>query len=72
MSGDIIFGNLFDKINLSSNNINEYFKNINAYNTNIYDILTTIPKHNILMYIYLHRVKVEIFISFSLIFLLNR
>lgn len=51
MSGDIIFGNLFDKINLSSNNINEYFKNINAYNTNIYDILTTIPKYNILVYI---------------------
>lgn len=51
MSGDIIFENLIDKINLSSNNINEYFKNSDLYNTNIYDILSKIPKYNIIIYI---------------------
>lgn len=49
--GDIIFENLIDKINLSSNNINQYFEKIDLYNTNIYDILSKIPKYNIIIYI---------------------
>ena len=48
---DIIFQNLFHKINLSTNNINSYFENIDYYNTNFYDILSKNPKYNLIIYI---------------------
>ena len=47
----IIFQNIIDKVNTSTNNINSYFDNIDYYNTNIYDIYTKIPKSNIIIYI---------------------
>jgi hypothetical protein len=49
----IIFKNIIDKINTSSNNINNYFENIDSYNTNIYDILQKLPKDNIIIYIFI-------------------
>lgn len=63
--GDIIFKNIYDKINQSTKNINTYFDNIDYYNTNIYDILYKIPKYNIIIYILL------IFIIYSIINKLN-
>jgi len=57
----IIFQNIIDKINTSSNNINSYFKNSDYYNTNIYDIYTKIPKSNIIIYIFV------VFIVFNFI-----
>lgn len=48
-----IFKNLLNKINNSSNDINSYFKNYDLYNTNIYDILSKIPKYNIVVYIFI-------------------
>jgi len=48
-----IFKNLLNKINNSSDDINTYFKNSDLYNTNIYDILTKIPKYNIIVYIFI-------------------
>jgi hypothetical protein len=48
-----IFKNLLTKINNSSDDINTYFKNSDLYNTNIYDILTKIPKYNIIIYIFI-------------------
>ena len=57
----IIFQNIIDKINTSSNNINSYFNNIDYYNTNIYDIYTKIPKSNIIIYIFI------VFIVFNFI-----
>jgi uncharacterized protein YkuJ len=44
--GDIIFKNIYNKINQSTKNINNYFDNIDYYNINIYDILYKIPKYN--------------------------
>jgi len=57
----IIFQNIIDKINTSSNNINSYFENRDYYNTNIYDIYTKIPKSNIIIYIFI------VFIVFNFI-----
>jgi hypothetical protein len=57
----IIFQNIIDKINTSSNNINSYFENSDYYNTNIYDIYTKIPKSNIIIYIFI------VFIVFNFI-----
>jgi hypothetical protein len=57
----IIFQNIIDKINTSSNNINSYFENSDYYNTNIYDIYTKIPKSNIIIYIFI------VFILFNFI-----
>jgi hypothetical protein len=48
-----IFKNLLNKINNSSDDINSYFKNYDLYNTNIYDILSKIPKYNIVVYIFI-------------------
>ena len=50
---DIIFQNIIDKIDTSSNNINTYFSNLDYYNTNIYDIIYKIPKYNIIIYIFI-------------------
>lgn len=47
----IIFKNIIDKIGTSSSNINNYFENIDTYNTNIYDILSKLPKSNLIIYI---------------------
>lgn len=49
----IIFKNIIDKITTSSNNINNYFENIDSYNTNIYEILKKLPKDNIIIYIFI-------------------
>jgi len=57
----IIFQNVIDNVNTSTHNINSYFKNIDYYNTNIYDIYTKIPKSNIIIYILI------IFILFNFI-----
>jgi hypothetical protein len=57
----IIFQNIIDKVNTSSNNINSYFENSDYYNTNIYDIYTKIPKSNIIIYIFI------VFIVFNFI-----
>lgn len=57
----IIFQNIIDKVNTSSNNINSYFENSDYYNTNIYDIYTKIPKSNIIVYIFI------VFIVFNFI-----
>jgi len=57
----IIFQNIIDKVNTSTNNINSYFNNIDYYNTNIYDIYTKIPKSNIIIYIFI------VFIVFNFI-----
>ena len=48
-----IFKNLLDKVNNSSDHINTYFKNNDLYNNNIYDILSKIPKYNIIVYIFI-------------------
>ena len=48
-----IFKNLLDKVNNSSDDINTYFKNSDLYNTNIYEILSKIPKYNIIVYIFI-------------------
>ena len=47
----VIFQNIVDKINTSSENINSYFSNIDSYNTNLYDIFTKIPKYNVIIYV---------------------
>lgn len=56
---DIIFQNIIEKINKSSNNINSYFENIDYFNTNIYDVYTKLPKYKIILYI------LVVFIIFS-------
>lgn len=48
-----IFKNLLNKINNSSDDINTYFKNNDLYNNNIYEILSKIPKYNIVVYIFI-------------------
>ena len=48
-----IFKNLLNKINNSSDDINTYFKNDDLYNNNIYEILSKIPKYNIIVYIFI-------------------
>lgn len=48
---DLIFQNLLDKINLSSVNINSYFKNFQYYNLDAFNILTQLPPYFILIYI---------------------
>ena len=50
---DFIFGNIIEKITLSTDNINNYFKNIDYYNTNVYDIFTKLPNYNIIIYIFI-------------------
>lgn len=64
MSG-IIFENIINKINDSTQNINTYFDNIDLYNTNIYDIIDKIPKYNIVIYIFI------IFLIFNFVSRLN-
>ena len=51
MSENIIFKTIFDKINSSTDNINNYFENIDYYNTNIYDIIKKLPNYHIIIYI---------------------
>jgi hypothetical protein len=62
---DIIFHNIIDKIETSSNNINTYFSNQDLYNTNIYDIIYKIPKYNLIIYIFI------VFLLYSFINRLN-
>jgi hypothetical protein len=50
---NIIFKKIYDEVNVSATYINDYFNNIDYYNTNIYDILYKIPKYNIIVYILL-------------------
>ena len=61
----IIFENIINKINDSTQNINSYFENIDIYNTNIYDIIDKIPKYNIIIYIFI------IFLIFNFVSRLN-
>ena len=61
----IIFENIINKINNSTENINSYFENIDIYNTNIYDIIDKIPKYNIIIYIFI------IFLIFNFVSRLN-
>lgn len=60
---DFIFTDIIEKISLSSDNINNYFRNADYYNTNIYDIMTKLPAYNIIIYI---------FIIFIVFFILNK
>ena len=60
---DFIFTDIIEKITLSSDNINNYFRNADYYNTNIYDIITKLPAYNIVIYI---------FIIFIVFFILNK
>lgn len=62
---DIIFKNVLDNINKTSNNINNYFDNADSYNTNIYDIIKKLPKSNIIIYIFI------VFILFNFFSRLN-
>ena len=62
---DIIFHNIIDKIETSSNNINTYFSNQDLYNSNIYDIIYKIPKYNLIIYIFI------VFLLYSFINRLN-
>jgi hypothetical protein len=62
---DIIFKNVLDNINKTSNNINNYFDNADTYNTNIYDIIKKLPKSNIIIYIFI------VFILFNFFARLN-
>jgi hypothetical protein len=50
---NIIFKKIYDEINASATNINDYFTNIDYFNNNMYDILNKIPKYNIVIYILL-------------------
>jgi len=50
---DIIFKNVLDNINKTSNNLNNYFDNSDYYNNNIYDIIKKLPKYNIIIYIFI-------------------
>lgn len=61
----LIFENIINKINDSSENINSYFENIDLFNTNIYDIIDKIPKYNIIIYIFI------IFLIFNFVSRLN-
>ena len=60
-----IFQNLYDKINTTSNNLNNYFNNIDSYNVDIYNVLSKIPKHNIIKYIFI------VFLIFAFVSRLN-
>jgi len=62
---DIIFKNVLDNINKTSNNINNYFDKADSYNTNIYDIIKKLPKYNIIIYIFI------VFILFNFFARLN-
>ncbi len=50
---DIIFKNVLDNINKTSNNLNNYFDNSDYYKNNIYDIIKKLPKYNIIIYIFI-------------------
>ena len=50
---NLIFNNLFEKIGISSNNINSYFDNINFYNNSIYELLYKLPQHLIIYYFFI-------------------
>ena len=65
MGDNIIFENIFDKINMSADNINSYFSNLDYYNTNTYDIFSKLPKYNIIIYIFI------VFLIFNFIGRLN-
>jgi hypothetical protein len=57
----IIFQNIYDKLNESTQNINDYFNDIDFYNKNIYILFQKLPKYNIIIYIFI------IFIIFNFI-----
>ena len=61
----IIFKNILDNINKTSNNLNNYFDNADYNNNNIYDILKKLPKYNIIIYIFI------VFILFNFFSRLN-
>jgi len=48
----LIFHNLIDKINNASLNINSYFENIDAYESDIYKILSKLPNYYFIIYIF--------------------
>ena len=50
---NIIFKNIYDNINTSTYNINNYFDNIDSYNNNMIDILFKLPKYNLIIYIFI-------------------
>lgn len=62
----IIFQNVIDNINSTSNNINSYFEHNDYNNTNIYDIINKMPKYNFIIYIliiflifhFIHKLKI--------------
>ena len=60
---DIIFTDIIEKVSLTSDNINNYFRNADYYNTNIYDIFTKLPAYNIIIYL---------FIIFIVFFIINK
>jgi len=47
----LIFENVINKVTDSSQNINNFFNNFDLYNSNIYDIISKVPKYNIVIYI---------------------
>jgi hypothetical protein len=49
----VIFQNIVDKINTSSENINNYFGHIDSYDNNMYNIISKIPKYNLIVYIFI-------------------
>jgi len=50
---NLIFNNLFEKIGVTSNNINNYFDNFNFFNNSIYELIYKLPKYLIILYFFL-------------------
>jgi len=49
----IIFQNVIDNVFNSANNINSYFENYDKYQTNIYQLINTLPNEYIVIYIFI-------------------
>lgn len=50
---NIIFQNVIDKVNTASENVTNYFDKIDYYDNNIYNLITKLPKSNIIIYIFI-------------------
>jgi hypothetical protein len=50
---NIIFKNIYNKVDNTTKNINNYFDNIDYFNNGIFDILYQIPKYNLIIYIFI-------------------
>lgn len=50
---ELIFKRLYDKVNDATSSINQYFDNFSLYNANFYTTLKNIPKHNIVIYLFI-------------------